>query len=65
MKTISIHSEDTVSYVVQKGDTLWHIAERFTGNPFDYHTIAKESEIQNPDLIYPGQTLLIAITNTR
>ncbi len=48
-------------YVVKKGDTLWDIAERFTGNPFAYHSIAGDSEIQNPDLIFPGQKVLILI----
>jgi nucleoid-associated protein YgaU len=48
-------------YEVKKGDTLWDIAESFTGNPFNYHVIAADSEIQNPDLIFPGQKVYIRI----
>ncbi len=45
-----------VIYFVQTGDTLWKIAKR-------YHTticeIVRMNCIENPDLIYPGQMLLI------
>ena len=44
-------------YVVKEGDTLWDIANRLTGNPFNYHSIAGQNRIANPDLIFPGQTL--------
>ncbi len=44
-------------YVVVKGDTLWSISERFTGNPFNYPRIAGENKIANPDLIFPGQRI--------
>lgn len=42
-------------YVVQEGDTLWSISERFTGSPFNYPRIAGENKIAEPDLIFPGQ----------
>lgn len=45
-----------IIYMVQPGDSLWTIAKR-------YHTtidaILAVNEIENPDLIYPGQKLLI------
>lgn len=44
-------------YVVKKGDTLWHISKRFTGNPFNYPRVARENSIENPDLIFPGQEI--------
>jgi len=44
-------------YVVKKGDTLWAISKRFTGNPFNYPQVAKENNIKNPDLIFPGQEI--------
>jgi chemotaxis signal transduction protein/nucleoid-associated protein YgaU len=44
-------------YVVKKGDTLWSISERFTGNPFNYPRIAGENRIADPDLIFPGQRI--------
>jgi len=44
-------------YVVQEGDTLWSISERFTGNPFNYPRIAGENRIADPDLIFPNQRI--------
>jgi nucleoid-associated protein YgaU len=50
---------DIDNYIVKKGDTLWDISERFTGNPFNYPRIAGENLIENPDLIYPEQKIII------
>lgn len=59
MSAVDTPPQDSKLHVVQKGDTLWHIAKRFTGNPFIYPRIAKDSDIRNPDLIYPGQKVII------
>ena len=48
---------ETVIYVVVKGDTLWGIAKRFTGNPFNYPRVARDNSIATPDLIFPGQKI--------
>ena len=45
-----------ITYVVQAGDTLSAIGERYG---VDYHVIAAENALTNPDLIYPGQALVI------
>jgi hypothetical protein len=50
---------DPGMYRVKRGDTLWGIAKRLTGNPLNYHRLASENEIANPDLIFPGQKLLV------
>ncbi len=49
------------SYTVQKGDSLWKIARHFYGNGSDYKKIydANAGSIRNPNLIYPGQVLVI------
>lgn len=47
------------TYVVERGDTLSAIAKRFYGNAHDYHRIAEANGIANPDLIHPGQQLVI------
>lgn len=51
----------TQTYTVQKGDTLWNIAKRFYGNGSLYSKIheANRDKINNPNLIYPGQVLVI------
>jgi chemotaxis signal transduction protein/nucleoid-associated protein YgaU len=48
---------ETDLYIVKKGDTLWDICERFTGDPFNYPRGASDNRIANPDLIFPGQKI--------
>ncbi len=50
------------TYVVKQGDTLWDIAQRFTGNPLNYHNLAGQNLIKNPDLIFPGQVIQVDAT---
>jgi len=45
-----------VIYTVKKGDTLWNIAKKFNTTVDD---IVKLNNIEDPDLIYPCQRLLI------
>lgn len=45
-------------YTVQKGDTLWGIAERTLGNGAYYFQI-KQANNMTSDMIYPGQVLII------
>lgn len=48
------------TYVVVRGDTLWHIARKFYGDgSFCLRLAAANPSIKNPDLIYPGQQLTI------
>ena len=50
------------TYTVQAGDTLWAIAESFYGDGSSWSQIYesnKETIGGNPDLIQPGQDLLI------
>lgn len=51
---------ETDVYIVKKGDTLWSISERFTGNPLNYPKVARENMIANPDLIFPNQKVRIS-----
>ena len=44
------------TYIVQKGDTLWKISQMF-GIPVTF--IAIQNKIDNADIIYPGETLII------
>lgn len=49
-------TQNYVSYTVQKGDSLWAIANKYGKS---YQKIASDNGIQNPDLIMPGQVLKI------
>ena len=57
--TTTVTQPDSV-YTVVSGDTLWAIAGRYYNNPFDWPTIwHANSFIADPNLIYPGQKLVI------
>lgn len=47
--------------VVQPGNSLWRLAERLYGDGFDYVRIfeANRTQIEDPDLIFPGQIFQI------
>lgn len=49
------------TYTVKKGDNLWNISKKFYGKGSLYKKIynANKSKIKNPNLIYPGQVLII------
>ena len=50
----SISDETPTEYVVQGGDTLYHIAEIFRMSPYD---IARWNGLTDPNLIFKGSTL--------
>ena len=48
------------TYIVQEGDTLWDISSVFLRDPWYWPEIwFKNPQIENPHLIYPGDTLAI------
>ena len=49
------------TYTVKAGDCLWKIAEKAYGNGADWTKIydANSNQIDNPNLIYPGQVFVI------
>ncbi len=47
-----------IEYVIQKGDTLWGLSDRFLNDPFYWPNLwSKNPQVTNPHLIYPGQIL--------
>jgi LysM repeat protein len=55
-----VTKEPPKEYTVKSGDTLYMIAKRLTGNGANYKNIATKNSIKNPNIIYPGQKLVIA-----
>jgi len=49
------------TYTVKKGDNLWNISKKYYGTGTKWPTIANANKkiIKNPNLIYPGQVLVI------
>jgi len=46
-------------YTVLKGDDLWVIADKFYKDPYKWTEIAKANNLDNPNIIHPGNVLII------
>ena len=59
-ETVVYEPEYPQSYIVQEGDTLWDISSVFLRDPWHWPEIwFKNPQVENPHLIYPGDTLAI------
>jgi hypothetical protein len=60
VETVVYEPEYPQTYIVQEGDTLWDISTVFLRDPWFWPEIwLKNAQIENPHLIYPGDTLAI------
>jgi len=60
VETVVYEAEFPETYIVQEGDTLWDISTVFLRDPWFWPEIwFKNPQVENPHLIYPGDTLAI------
>jgi len=64
--TVDVKSDHPQSYVVQKGDTLWGISEKFLQKPWLWPQVWEANpQIENPHLIYPGDVVSLQYKDGR
>ncbi|MFO0704048.1 MAG: LysM peptidoglycan-binding domain-containing protein [Patescibacteria group bacterium] len=51
--------QNAKTHKVVEGDNLWNISTQYFGNGFEWPRLAKDNNIPNPDLIYPGQMIML------
>ena len=57
----SQRGEKTVAVVVSQRDTLVHICAVWLEDPLSWPVVARFNQLENPDLIYPGQQIDIPV----
>jgi nucleoid-associated protein YgaU len=61
-ETLAQNNEDknaNQTHVVEQGENLWTISEKYFNSGYNWVDIAKENELENPNLIAVGQELSI------
>jgi len=46
---------------IKKGDTLWHLASKYLGNPTKWPDFKKYNKFTNPNRIYPGEKMQLPV----
>ena len=64
-KNIELQNSHPDRYVVVKGDTLWGISAKFLKDPWQWPHVweMNKDEIKNPHWIYPGDVVVLDLSN--
>ncbi len=61
---IKINPSHPDQYTVVKGDTLWDVSGKFLTHPWQWPELwSRNTQIKNPHLIYPGDTLYFSMVD--
>ncbi|MCF7965981.1 MAG: LysM peptidoglycan-binding domain-containing protein [Methylobacter tundripaludum] len=61
---IQINPTHPDQYTVVKGDTLWELSGKFLKHPWQWPELwSRNSQIKNPNLIYPGDTIYFSMVD--
>ena len=64
--SVQAQTEETVRHTIVKDDTLWSLATQYLENPWLWPELWEQNTyIENPDLIYPGDVLVISPDSIR
>ncbi len=59
-QALSLRADSPKEYVVQQGDTLWSIANRYLKNPWEWKELWRANpNIKNPDRLYAGAVIAL------
>jgi LysM repeat protein len=65
-ENIQLNPAHPQQYTVVRGDTLWGISGKFLQNPWQWPEVWKNNnQIQNPHLIFPGDTVYLRYVDGR
>jgi len=61
---VKINPSHPDQYTVVKGDTLWDVSGKFLTHPWQWPELwSRNTQIKNPHLIYPGDTLYFSMVD--
>ncbi|MDD4026965.1 MAG: LysM peptidoglycan-binding domain-containing protein [Candidatus Shapirobacteria bacterium] len=63
-EAIKQKQEENGVYIVEKGDSLWKIAEKKYNDGYSWTKIAKENNLKNVSVLYVGQKLKMSVDET-
>lgn len=62
--SVTLRPDSPARYIVQPGDTLWSIANRYLKNPWEWKTLWHANpQVQNPAQLYPGAVIALRYRN--